>query len=345
MTTVASLVDDFGDGLLHKRQLVRHGAHDHHLTWAVRHGQVRRPRRGWYTTFPRDDPRFIAVKVGGRLTGASALALLGAWTRHRSPAITVSVPKNASRLRRVKGARVVWDDGPIRDRGSQWAVDARDALGEALLEVNFEEAVALVDWALHSRLITMDEVSEITDALPLDARRIADWVDPRCESFLESIVRTRLRQAGFRLVSQKRVNGSQRIDLVVDDVVGLELDGFAYHATSFEADRRKDIEIAIEGRVPLRVSFDMVFGHWSRVLLAIRAAVAMHRRGAVRRFDNSGRAAVLPGHGTRFWLLPRRTRSSEPELPKRNRKRQRRGRVRRANPAIRPRSADRYDQL
>lgn len=247
----------------------------------------------------------------------------------------------------------MWDEGRTLNRGSQWAVDARDALAEALLEVTFEEAVALVDWALHSRLITMDEVGEITDALPLDVRRLADWVDPRCESFLESIVRTRLRQAGFRLVSQKRVNGSQRIDLVIDDVIGLELDGFEHHANSFEADRRKDVEIAIEGRTPLRVSFDMVFGHWSRVLLAIRTAVAMHRRGAVRRFDNSGRAVVLPGHGTRFWLLPRRGQRSGPELPKHDRahegkgklQRERRGRVRRANPAIRPWPADRYDQL
>ncbi|MCU1528203.1 MAG: hypothetical protein JWP75_1966 [Frondihabitans sp.] len=329
MTTISALVRAHGHGLLHKRQLVRLGASDRDLTEAVRSGDVRRARRGWYTTFEPRDPRFVAVRVGGRLTGAAALDILGAWNSG-TPRISVSVPSNAARLRRRPGVRVVWDDEGVFRRGSSWAVDPHDALREALLEVPFEEAVALIDWALHSELLSLDEVPGIVSRLPIDARRIVDWVDPDCESIGESITRTRLRAAGYEVTSQEPVNGHQRIDLVVNDVVAVEVDGRTFHESTFESDRTKDLAMVREGRIALRFSYSMIRTLWSQIVVAIEAAVRMHRRGGTACVGNSGSNLPRACDGGRAWRIPARSRSASPELPRGRSRRTPLGRHRRS---------------
>lgn len=304
-----------GGGAAHKRELAARGATDRDLTWAVRNGLLRRARRGWYTTFERSDPRYKALRVGGRLTGASALAFLSAWQWSDRPPVTVSVPLNASRLRRVRGTRVVWDSLDVGERGSAWSVGPRDALREALLEVSFEEAVALLDWAVPQRVIDLDEIGRLVAGLPGDLARIEGWVDPACESFLESIVRTRLRLAGYSVASQETLANGQRIDLVVEGVVGLETDGREFHAGSFEADRRKDLEIVVGGKAVLRLSYSMVRDEWERVLAAVEAAVRNHRRGTTRRVGNSGSWPRAPRRGLRLWRLRPVARGLHPELP------------------------------
>jgi very-short-patch-repair endonuclease len=321
MTSIAGFVDRFGNGLLHKRQLVRLGARDHHLTAAVRRGEVRRPRRGWYTTWRPDDPRFVAVRVGGRLSGVSALALIGAWTRVREPAVTVSVPWNAARLRWRRRVRVVWDGPDVCGRGSAWAVDPRDALREAVTEVPFEEGVALLDWALHSGVLDEDELAALVVSLPADVRPIIQWVDPKCESFLESITRTRLRRAGHTTTSQHPLPGDKRVDFIVDGVVGLEVDGREHHGSTFESDRRKDLLIVHDGSIPLRASYSMVMDEWASVESAVRAAVSIHRRGGRVPLGNSGSPRRLRAGDRRLWRLPRRRRAAEPELPGEGRRR------------------------
>jgi hypothetical protein len=211
---------------------------------------------------------------------------------------------------------VVWDDAGVRRRGSSWAVDPIDALREALLEVPFEEAVALVDWALYANLLTTDDLPTLVKPLPADARGIVDWVDPQCESFGESLVRTRLRAAGYDVVSQDPVNNSQRIDLVVNDVVAVEVDGRTFHASTFESDRRKDLAIVREGRIPLRLSYSMVRNVWASILDVVDRAVRLHRRGALVGVGKSGSRVPVACTGGRAWRIPGRLRQPAPELPR-----------------------------
>ncbi|ROQ40027.1 hypothetical protein EDF46_1663 [Frondihabitans sp. PhB188] len=311
---ISELVAQRG-GILHKNHLVALGATDRDLTWAVRHGHVRRARRGWYTTFAKSDPRFVAVQVGGRLTGASALRIRGAWMWGEPP-VTVSVPANASRLRRRKGVRVVWDSPEVGGRGDLMSVGLRDALRQAVLDLAFEEAVAVLDWALSERHLDVDEVPQLLEALPQDVRSIADWVDPKCGSFPESIARTRLRKLGHTVETQVAVDGNKAIDLVVDGVVGIEVDGREFHESRFEKDRRKDLAIVIEGRTPVRFSYRMLVEVWDRVALAVRTAVAAHRRGRGA-VGNSGAVPRPARRAPRLWRLPAPRRRTAPELPTR----------------------------
>lgn len=137
MVDVASLVLDLG-GMAQKRQLVARGARDLDLTNAVRRGEVLRARQGWYTTLSATDAAVRAVRVGGRLTGVSAVAAAGGWVHGRHP-LHVSVPANAARLRSqtnrfvhpgagdIHGVVLHWESPAVAARGTTTAVELADA--------------------------------------------------------------------------------------------------------------------------------------------------------------------------------------------------------------------------
>lgn len=295
MVDIAEIVDALG-GMAQKRQLVARGARDLDLTRAVRDGSVIRARQGWYTTLPESDLRVRAVRVGGRLTGISAIEQWGGWVLGEHP-LHVSVPFNAARLRtqrnrfrrlqmHAKGALVLhWDDPELADRGSVTSVGLADALRRVVLDESMETAVAALDWASHSGLIDEIDLHQLARALPANRRQALDRVDAACESLPESLARTRLKSSGHRVVSQVPVGESERIDLVIDDIVALEVDGEAYHADRFEQDRRKDLTITLAGFHAMRPTARMVFSEWRVVLRGIEAAIAARAPAA---FGNSG---------------------------------------------------------
>ncbi len=299
-------------GMAQKRQLVRLGVRDLDLTRAVRGGDVIRARQGWYTVLAERSPAVQAVRVGGRLTGLSALHELGAWML-ASPTLHVSVPANAARLRtrwnrhrlldvgRTRGVIVHWESPELASRGTATSVGLRDALVRVILDESPETAIAALDWATHVGLL--DEIDRAELALTASRRRrnVVASVDRECQSLPESLARTRLKAAGHRVRSQVPVGDSEFIDLVIDDRIGLEVDGYEFHAATFERDRAKDTSIAVMGLLPLRVSAKAVFGDWDRVMLAIDAmlgnsgVVAQHApRSAANRPMVRGRRAATP---------------------------------------------------
>jgi hypothetical protein len=318
--TLIELIDDAG-GFATRRQLRRAGATDRDLTRSVRSGDLHRPRLGWYSNLPLDDDRVTAVRVGGRLTGASALFHLGGWMWKRPASICVSVAPHAARLRGCRRARVVWDGSDVRERGGVAVVAVVDALVRAVLEEDFEIAVALCDWALHHGRVSADDFAAVLARLPADARGIGDWVDADSESILESVVRTRLRRAGFHVTSQVPVGFGRHTDLVVNGVLGVETDGRRWHADRFDEDVSKDMATFIRRRIPVHLSYSLITEQWDTVLAAVEAAVLMHRDGTsagpaprshvrerparspVHRAREAGRATRT---ASRTWSTPRR---------------------------------------
>ncbi|MBX3100020.1 MAG: hypothetical protein KF761_10625 [Salinibacterium sp.] len=274
MVDVPRLVESLG-GFADKTQLVARGARDRDLTRAVGQQEVSRIRRGWYTTHPPDAPAVRAVRIGGRLTGVSAIAEWGGWVL-RTPTLHVSVPDNAARLRPTgKNVRIHWDSRALSTRGTTTAVALIDALVRVVLDEDLETAVAAIDWALHTGRLDRIDFEKFVLALPTDRRWVATWVDGTCESLPESLSRTRLRLAGHHVLSQVPL-GSQRIDLVIDTLVALETDGDEFHREHFERDRRKDLAIATAGYLSLRVPARMVFNEWPVVILAVERLLNTH---------------------------------------------------------------------
>lgn len=324
MADIAAIVDELG-GMAQKQQLVRRGARDLELTHAVRRGEVVRARQGWYTTLPETDDRVRAVRVGGRLTGISAVIAAGGWVLGRHP-LHVSVHDNAARLRNpnnrfvklakrwVKSLRLHWDDADVASRGTAMSVDIRDALVRVVLDEDLETAVAALDWALHTGRIDRMDFERVMAHLPQNRREIRHWVDERSESLPESLARTRLRLLGHQVDIQVRLNDLERIDLVIDDCVGMETDGRAFHIDTFEVDRTKDIDITIADMHPMRPSANMVFHRWPRIVLAVEKAIAA--RSPVCDCGNSG-IPVAPS--LKPPVFPQRSawrKTASPEFPK-----------------------------
>lgn len=295
---LGEIVDELG-GFATKRGLVRRGACDRDLTRAVRAGHVRRARNGWYSTAVETDPAFRAVRLGGRLTSASALAAEGAWLGEHDRRLHVSVAPNASRLRspnhrrrplgrrRQRGAVVVhWDSAAVRGRGSATAVATVDAIAAFLRDAPFQSAVAVLDWALRNGKLAANDISTITTGMPVRLRSIWEWVDPDCDSYAESIARTGLRMAGYRVRSQVPIGAFELIDLVVEDHIALEVDGEEHHATRFHKDRRKDLRITVGGRHAVRITFPVLVNEWPEVLVGIEAALRARHVVIDRRLSN-----------------------------------------------------------
>lgn len=286
MPSLRSFVASRG-GFARKRELVAIGATDRMLTAAVRTGVLTRARNGWYTTRPESDPAVRAVRLGGRLTGMSALLPLGVWCWRPDTVLRVAVRPTDARLRspddrRVRwrreahpGVRLSWDDDPARSDGTAWSVGVVDALVRVVLDEPFEQAVMALDWAWRSGRVDLLDFERVIARLPAELRGIREWVDPKSRSPLESGSRVRLRRRGHHVVTAVRMSdGLREIDLVVDGVVGLETDGREFHESTFESDRRKDLAMTLEGLHAIRVSARMVHELWPSIADAIEIAVS-----------------------------------------------------------------------
>ena len=264
---IGSLVEELG-GYARRSQLIARGARDIDLSRAVRAHEVSRVRQGWYTTRSLTSPSARALRIGGRLTGLSAIAEWGGWVL-RTPVLHVSVPDNAARLRPTgRAVRIHWDVPAVRTSGTATSLGLLDALLRVVLDEDLETSVAALDWALHTGRLDLFDFERLILLFPREKRWIRDRVDASCESLPESLSRTRLRSAGHQVRSQVPL-GAERIDLLVDELVALETDGDQFHREHFERDRRKDVAISTAGYLPLRVPARMVFFEWPTVEVAI----------------------------------------------------------------------------
>jgi very-short-patch-repair endonuclease len=226
------------------------------------------------------------VRSGGVLTGISALHELGAWVLDSPRRIHVAVPAHCASAPRNAGVVVHWEDPT--------AVSARPgiaSIGDALVRVALDEpvdvAVPCFDWAITTNRLDRVDLERTLLRIP-DGAWFGSVIDPRSQSVLESVARVRLLARGWKVRSQVAVGVSGAIDLVVEDQVGLELDGREFHEATFERDRRKDLAIAIEGRHAIRISRPMLRDAWPDVERAIESALAARWLGVA---GNSGELA------------------------------------------------------
>ena len=324
MVDVREAVESLG-GFAQKQQLVRLGARDRELTRAVKSGLVVRVRNGWYSTLPESDQRLRALRVGGRLTGLSAIVAMGGWVMS-SQVLHVAVNENAARLRtphnrrrrldtRVPGSvRVHWEPRDHADRGEASVVALIDALFRVVMDEKLEDAVAALDWALHFHLIDRGDVERLMLRLPHNLSWIAGWADAACESLPESFSRTRFRLAGHAVRSQVPLPSEERIDLLVDGVAAIEVDGRTHHADSFLPDRAKDLRITIAGFHALRPAASMIFRNWDDVYLAVSIALIERGRALPPPVGNSGFGRFGPRSRAVFTRGRRNVRYRYPEI-------------------------------
>jgi very-short-patch-repair endonuclease len=178
-----------------------------------------------------------------------------------------------------------------------WLGKATSPLGTVLdcaRYLPFGEALAVADSAVRSGKVQPEILREAAQALRGAGRRkaiqVADLVDGRSESALESVLRARLIEAGITgFIPQYTISGqgfSARVDLAnPQHGIVLEADSFAFHGTraALRKDCRRHVNLAMCGWLLLRYSWEdvMLDDYWvGESLTAIRSVRVPRRLAA-----------------------------------------------------------------
>jgi len=258
-------------GIATSSQLVASGVTARELTAAVRDGRVLRPRRGVYALPSAPRPAIAAVAEGGRLSCVSAARSYGLWGG-LDGRTHLRVPSHATRLPPSHSVRH-WIDG--EPHPECWRVSIADCLRSVVRCGSEETAVAVLDTALSAGLVTIAGVKRIFADQAKWMRSIAARSRPGSDSGVESLVRQRLEARGHVIEQQLQVAGVGRVDMRVDGVLYLEIDGYAFHSgrEAFERDRVRDAGLALVGQ-RLRVSARQVLNEWEAVQVIVERMLA-----------------------------------------------------------------------
>ena len=254
---------------------------DRELARLAAAGAVVRPRRG-LVALPEVTPdRLVAASAGGAITCVSAakdweLPLLVA-PEHAHVAVTSTT---SSKVRNLvpPGTVIHWNAGPahlgIRP-------DLARAFKNLLNCLTFPEVVAVADAALRRGIVRSRELEQLRPSLGwTDHERLVRAVDAGSQSIGESFARVALRQVGLRVETQVKFAGVGRVDMLVEGMVVVEIDGFAYHSgrREFREDRRRDRMITIKHGLPvLRFSYEDAVYDTHQLVDHVQAAVARRR--------------------------------------------------------------------
>lgn len=254
------------------------------LLRAVHRGDVDRPARGVFALPRCERDHLAAVGVNGALTCGSAAGALG---------LDLLEPPSRVHVRAARGTELDWPHTVVHRRGTHpggRVVDVLTAVLDAASCLDLPDAVGMADSALRCGRLTQEDLDHAVAALPgHDPRvRLARATDARSDSLLESLVRVELRRRGLTVAVQVVHEGVGRVDLLVDGWLVVELDGFAFHAGrgSYREDRRRDVELARQGRVVLRFTYEDVARRRTWLVDAVVEVLALGRpgsRGGVRR--------------------------------------------------------------
>lgn len=235
------------------------------ITKAVRDGSIRRLRRDHYVAGQTDTHADRAVRLGGRVTCASALATCGAFVLDDGR-LHVQVRRGASRLRSAGDRRVAWnrraepavrlhwtdEKEPCPDRDSVSLADAVRAFAQCQPQ---RQVVATFDSLLHLRIMSLPELRDALAGLDARTRRVVDLLEPMAESGTESIVRMILAELGVSCEVQVKISGVGRVDIVVAGRLIIECDSKAFHEgwAAQKKERRRDLAAARRGYTTVRL--------------------------------------------------------------------------------------------
>lgn len=259
-----------------RSQLRDSGMSGRRIAAAVARGELVHVRRDRYALPSTHGDLIRAVRVGGRLSCLSLLALLGVFV-HRCRELHVLVTPGSSRLRVPEGSDVVlhW-----RVRSSVGdclhAAPLLDAVAHSVLCQAPREAIATLDSVLHHGLLTGDELIVMFATLPARFRPLLGLVDPSADSGPETFMRLMLRAMGVAYETQVYIEGVGYVNFVVEGWLIIECDSKEFHEgwEKQMQDRARDIAAARLGYVTVRPLAKDILGDQASVRQAIEAIIA-----------------------------------------------------------------------
>ncbi|MFT4283551.1 MAG: DUF559 domain-containing protein [Protaetiibacter sp.] len=269
-------------GLAPAYALLRLGWTYRALDYAVRHGWVQRVRNGWYALNETDEVLASAWRVGGLVTCVSGAAGHGLWVPP-DPRLHVVVPRHDARVRRPDDRRIRLAEVPDDRVVVHWRdAAAHDRFRAAPVECVVDLAachqpawiLGTLDRGLARGILNRGDLRELRRLLPAKRGEVLDLIDPRSESYPESVLRWHLVHAGVPFRIQQWID-DMRVDFLIGRLV-IEVDGREHHddPAAFERDRGRDARLGIRGHRVLRFSYAQVVYRPDEVLAAIGAALA-----------------------------------------------------------------------
>jgi len=253
------------------------------LASAVHSGSIVRVRQGWFALNGTHPILLEAVRVGGRLTGLSALELQGFWS-YPTDDLHVAVHPHDARLRtRLDKTRRLADSPEPATcvhwrehaAGSRFMLAPVECLTDVIACQTPDVVTAVADSVLFKRPRLVAEWNELVAGAAQCHRSYLAAVDGVCESGTESIFWFRTKKFGLTIARQVHIPGIGRVDFRVGPKLIIEVDGAAYHTdpVAFHRDRHRDAVLSALGYRVLRFSYRQVLYAWPEVEAALVGAM------------------------------------------------------------------------
>lgn len=247
-------------------------------------GLLIRSTRTFYQ-LPGADRRAVAARrFRGYLTCVSAARVYGYPTRDAPVRTHLALRHNhgirSTRSRPTRAVRIHRERRltPATVEGLP-VVTPVETVARALMcpDVEDLDSLAILDSALNQQHVTVDRVRDLlTGQRAAHARHLLTQGDAHARSILETIVRAYLREAGMRVRAGVVIDGVGELDLLVEEVLDVETDGFEYHhtPTQIRIDHERDQALLARGIIPLRMAYEHVMAGREQVVGLVRAALA-----------------------------------------------------------------------
>lgn len=256
-------------GAARRPTLARLGIDDAALRRVVRAG-VLQPERGLYALPTAAGSEVDLLRRRCLLTCVSAAPFYALWTVER-PSDPHVHHRRGTTAGPVQHGGLLLAPHPLRPVAA-----LGDVLIHALRCLPPHHALVMVECAVQRGDMT---VGFLRERLPGRrngrAREVLMWVDRGADSMLETLARTRFRQAGISVETQVFIDGVGYVDLLLEGWLVVELDG-RHHSewAQVKKDQRRNNRSVIEGFAVLRYYYaDVVHGH-ERMVAEVLAVLA-----------------------------------------------------------------------
>lgn len=223
-------------------------------------GSLRDLGGGWLAASGAEPAVVAARRFGGSITCVSAAQLYGlpTLTEARVPHVAVLRTRGVRRCR----------EPAVLHRESVWSSPSRfglplappvEVVARVLRCLPVTDAVVVTDSALQQRLVSASDVDRLLVGPGSPAARAAlDRCDGKSRSAIETLARLALQDAGLCVEPGVVIDGVGEVDLLVEGVVVVECDGFAYHSgrSEYREDRRRDRTLVARGFTVLRFTWE-----------------------------------------------------------------------------------------
>ena len=266
------------------KELIDSGVGRAALVAAVQRGTVVRRLYGTYSLPATREAVWLAAAFHAQLTCVSLCDELGLPLLKRPPSVHLLVPDSRglkfSDTRPLGRIVLHRSDASWAEAGQSPVAAAIDIAAGC---VDRYAQLALVDASLAAGTLYPGDLREFHHTPPERRRWIIDHCDRDSQSIMETYARVRLTRAGFKVRSQVVVGPRGHRDLVIEDCVIVELDGWETHGNTaaFREDRRLDRAAIRAGKPTLRYTFADLFGRDRADLVAdVTAALNLVRKSA-----------------------------------------------------------------